>query len=181
MRIAIDIDGTITRADAFIPFINDFFKMNFTGKDITSYDFSGALGVDVSDLFNQTDDTMYRSLAARQYAPAIIQDLHTTSDVHLVTARPKRWAEATRYWLNQHNIPVKQLSFHGGDEPKKQFLSRLQPHVVIEDNPGIALFAVEELGVPVILLDAPYNQSCLHPSIHRVTNWKDLKRIVSNL
>lgn len=181
MKIAIDIDGTITRADAFIPYINEAFQTDFTGDDITSYDFAKALGVDVSVVFDRTDDEMYRSLPVRSFAAKVIQALGRDRDVHIVTARPQRWASATQDWLTQHNIPIGQLSLHGSDKVKKKFLLDLQPNVVIEDNPGIALFSVQELGVPVILLDTPYNQECTLSGVHRVNDWVELNSLIDTL
>lgn len=181
MKIAIDIDGTITRADAFIPFINNAFQTEFRGEDITSYDFGKALGVDVSVIFDTTDDTMYRSLPARPFASTVIQTLTHDEDVHIVTARHTWLAPATQDWLSAHRIPVGQMTLHGGDKKKKKFLLDLRPDVVIEDNPGIAAFAVEELGVPVFLLDTPYNQECTLPGIHRVADWYQLDYELAHL
>ena len=49
-RFGIDIDGTVTRPDTFIPFLNEAFQLNLTYEDITQYDFYPYVNISREDL-----------------------------------------------------------------------------------------------------------------------------------
>ena len=44
-RFGIDIDGTITNPDTFLPYLNKHFEKQLTLDDIVEYELSGVLGL----------------------------------------------------------------------------------------------------------------------------------------
>ncbi len=51
-KFGIDIDGTVTSPETFVPHLNKAFNLNLTLEDITEYDFSPFVNVSPAELGN---------------------------------------------------------------------------------------------------------------------------------
>ncbi len=112
--------------------------------------------------------------------------LFAAYDIAIVTGRPPDTLEATREWLGQHNVPHASLMFvdkYGRFETEGTHaigLEELQSHRyawAVEDSLPMAHFLAEKMGLEVLLIDRPWNQSSsLPPNVTRHHNWKTIAR-----
>jgi len=102
--------------------------------------------------------------------------------IALVSARPylemRRIYFDTIYWLNSNHIPYDAI-FWGKDKADIVFseLYPIKPTWFIEDRDKHAIELANE-GIPVLLLDKPYNQGVEHHHIIRVNGWGDIADII---
>jgi len=93
----------------------------------------------------------------------------------IITARPyrqyKRLYADTMEWLKKHKIEYDLILFKRDKaEAISDYIMPAQARFFIEDRTKHALEIID-MNVPVLLLDAPYNQGVEHPLITRVENW----------
>lgn len=102
----------------------------------------------------------------------------------LVTARPqwqyKRLYADTMYWLQQHGIVYDNILFNKDKaEAIYEHIFPARPKFFIEDRDKHAL-EVAGIGVPVLLMDYPYNQGVAETDlITRVSDWSAIIEEVS--
>jgi uncharacterized HAD superfamily protein len=101
-----------------------------------------------------------------------IRALHQRGwEIHIVTARPKAVYEATREWLDLHEVGHLVTAVHC-TENKAPLVQELGCAVFVEGNPRTAE-TLGALGIRSYLLDACYNR---RPTMHciRVAGWPSL-------
>lgn len=108
--------------------------------------------------------------------------------LHVVTGRPVASADASRAWLERHQLPFHSLQFVDkyGREPEGSGslslaeLAGQRFDLVVEDSLTMARFAVEQWDVPVALIDRPWNRGLdalpgeVRAAIRRVSSWEEL-------
>lgn len=101
----------------------------------------------------------------------------------LITARPawqyKRLHADTRDWLEENNIPYDLLLFNKDKaEAIYERIFPARPTYFIEDRDKHCI-EIAAIGVPVLLLDYPYNQSVAEGElITRVADWTEIVKLV---
>lgn len=177
LTIGLDIDGVV--ADSFPVFleaINEHF-----GKDITkidNYDMTEVFDVSDKDLdrfFDRHVEYLYSSPKPMDGAQeAITTWLQAGHEIVFVTARKcGREENVTLKWFEQHGIPVDKAVFTGGLS-KAYAVQDYGINVFVDDFMTNAL-EIATIGVPVLLMDAPYNQGKLPKGVTRCYNWDEIK------
>lgn len=126
----------------------------------------------------------------RPDAPEVLRNLVKHGNIfYAVTAREftthrgllgsaaRKWCNE---WLKLHRIPFRQVFFCSekrGPQEKLSVCRRLGVELMIEDKPENAL-CIAEHGIPVIMIDAPYNLQTVHDRIFHVPDWKALREMI---
>lgn len=183
MRIGVDIDGVI--ADTFpllVQELNAYFAVRFELKHVYDYDIYNVYGItpEEVDQFNRDKGNILIEdplpLEGAIYYLNLLSKEHIIS---LVSARSDRYYKQTEKWLQQYSISYDHLLLLGQHD-KREICTRLAVDLFIEDSLKNAL-QLSGCGIPVILLDAPYNQGCLPEGVVRRYNWEEIYRTVQDL
>lgn len=89
--------------------------------------------------------------------------------VAYVSSRPPEARFVTRRWLGENGFPPSPVVCAGTARDKVSFVAARKGEVLAaaEDDPVLAV-ELAGLGVPVLLVDWPYNRHVSHPLIRRV-------------
>ncbi|RNB74696.1 hypothetical protein EDM56_31090, partial [Brevibacillus fluminis] len=68
-----------------------------------------------------------------------------------------------------------------GSHDKVAAAKRWNVDMFIEDRLENALQLSEEMGIPVFLFDTPYNQATLPKLVHRIYDWRELDKLVTQV
>ena len=176
LKVGLDIDGVVS--DSFPVFLKELNR--YYGKDvkeITNYDMSGAFGVDWDDMSRFFCDHMEFLFSAPKPMKGAVEGinclLEAGHEIIYVTARSCGAEEKVTYrWFKNNNIYMKKAYFTGG-ATKKEVVRENAIDVFVDD----VLTNAEEiasLGVPVLLMDSPYNQGELPQGVIRCYSWDDI-------
>jgi|GEM_PF-594469 uncharacterized HAD superfamily protein len=180
VRIGVDIDGVLADSlSLWINELNSYFKKDKRVEQIRI--------LDICEIYEVTQEELSGFLARRgRYlmtkptpitgASKYLGMIKKYHDIYIVTARDEGFRQETVDWLRKHNLPYDELILLGSHEKKEACLSR-NINVLVEDTLEIGV-KVSSAGVPVLLLDAPYNQGTLPDLIHRVYSWFDVYRTI---
>lgn len=75
-RFGIDIDGTVTSPETFVPHLNKAFNANLTYEDITEYDFLpfvNATREELAQWFTDNEAAIYKTSPLAPHAKEILQ------------------------------------------------------------------------------------------------------------
>ncbi|GEK33938.1 5' nucleotidase, NT5C type [Kurthia sibirica] len=176
----IDIDGTVTAQEFLLPFINKKFQTNLVLADIKQYDLSQALSVDHQifyDWFKETEIEMYENPPLQNEVIRILNNWHPVTNLNFITARETNATDVTTSWLKSSKIPYDALHIVGN--ASKVHAARTQNvELFFEDKHSNAVALSEELDIPVILFDAPYNREPSPKNVIRVQNWTEAENWV---
>lgn len=181
--IGLDIDGVT--ADSFPLFLEELNK--YYGKDvaeITSYDMSDLFDVAWDDMDKFFEEQVeYLFLEPKPMAGALenIQAwLEAGHKIIFITSRkPGIEEEVTLKWFDRYGLPKDKLVFTGG-LTKTLAVQEFGINLFVDDFLGNAL-EIAALGIPVFLMDAPYNQGKLPEGVMRCCNWEELRREIARL
>lgn len=177
LKIGLDIDGVI--ADSFPVFREELNK--YYGKDIIKIDdcdISKVYNVDWADLDSFFDQNVEYLFSAPKVMDGALETINhwlkAGHEIIIVTARKKGLEEKiTMEWLHKNNVPYNEVVFAGG--ASKTFA--VKEHLIdvfVDDFISNAL-EIAALNIPVLLLDAPYNQGKLPEGVVRCYSWEDIK------
>lgn len=176
LKIGLDIDGVV--ADSFPVFIAELNK--HYGKDITeleNYDMAKVYNVNWEDMNQFFVDNMEYLFSLPLPMKGAVESIKTLlargHEIIYVTAR-KCGAEErmTLKWMAENKIPCEKIVFMGAES--KTFAVREHGiDLFIEDFMSNAL-EIEAMGVPVLLLDAPYNRGKLPQGVIRCRDWSEI-------
>lgn len=180
MRIGVDIDGVL--ADSLPLWVNElnrFFNKNKQVEEIHLYDICRTYDITTQQL----DQFLTRKgkylmseplpVPGASYYLSRIKQYH---DIYIVTAREELYGRETRGWLKKYSLPYDELLLLGSHEKKEACLEK-QLNVLVEDTLEIGV-KVSAAGVPVFLMDAPYNQGALPGLVYRKRSWDEIYRSI---
>lgn len=131
-------------------------------------------------------------LEALSPVPGAIEGLRTWAErdyaVTVVTGRPPSCLDASHAWLSRHGFDVDSMVFvdkYGrmtmddlsGEAISLDDLVHLEFCLAIEDAPGMASYLVDNMSLPVIVLERPWNASAqigngdTEGRLHRCRDW----------
>ena len=174
-NLGIDIDGTITSPYEMLQYMQRDFDATLEEEDFTEYDLS-FLNKDEEILRNwflSIEEELYNNAKPVENAQSIMKYLTDNYNVHLITARPKKWKDTTIQWLSENDIKYDTLDVIGSHN-KVQTAKDRNVELFIEDNLINALYLNENLNIPILLIDTEYNQSYLPKGITRVKDWNEI-------
>jgi uncharacterized HAD superfamily protein len=192
VNIGIDIDNTITHtSDMIAKYAGVFGKENDlpTKLDLREYYLEKSLnwGKENTDRFLRTClMDIYQRVAPKQNAIEVIQELHKTNTIILVTSRNQQLpslTETTLKWLNDNKVEFDKLIMNNTDNmhhfSKLSVCLENNVEVMIEDHHELAYELSER--IPVLMFDYPYNAHVATDNIIRITDWTQVPAIIENL
>ncbi|MGG0658627.1 hypothetical protein [Rummeliibacillus pycnus] len=176
----IDIDGTITTPEFLLPYINKAFNTNLILDDITTYDLTEALTVDKLDFFKwfkKEELTIYKNPPLQLNAQRILSNWYPNVTLNYITAREENSREVTDNWFKTNSLPYDTIDIVG---PTDKVIAgkRHGVQLFMEDKHDNAVRLHEELDIPVLLFDAPYNRESIPNGVIRVNSWKEAEHWV---
>lgn len=186
MLIGIDIDEVIADSVAvYLPTLNALFGKDLRREDLVEWDFERTYGVPPAEIKRfwavHARSGGWERIRPTDGAAEILARLRERHEVVVVTGRPEEHVgRATRAWLAAHRIPHDALVFMEGldkDEAVRRAIGR-GLDVLVEDHADFAL-AVAARGVPVFLVDAPWNRRAgPHPLVRRVADLREAADLI---
>lgn len=185
MIIGVDLDDVLFNlCDSLQDWHNERFDTNFKKKDINTYFVEEVWGctqddvrVMIAEFYNHESHFQTLPMAGAIEAIERLSKEHT---LFVVTARPKKFEESTLKWINKHfpnmfqevcfsDNPTHDLS----KQKKSDICKQLGIEVFIDD----AIHNAEDIadaGIPVLLLDMPWNRTEVEHPITRVHSWEEI-------
>ncbi|WP_276734412.1 hypothetical protein [Bacillus sp. (in: firmicutes)] len=173
LRLGIDIDGTITAQDTFVPYLNRSFNLSISLNDMTDYDLTKLLNItqeEFWDWMNQNEAIIYKEALLAQHAKQSLDLLKEEHKLIYITARRTHLTDITYEWFDRQNIHYDHIELVGGHH-KVEAVKNHNIDLFFEDHHGNAMMIAKEAGIPVILFNSPYNQLPDDSNIIRVNNW----------
>ncbi|WP_054948715.1 5' nucleotidase, NT5C type [Numidum massiliense] len=182
--LGIDIDGTITQPDCFLPHLNRAFSKNFTLADVEQYDLHLLYDVPeavMGEWFYNNNEKIYASAPLKPDAKQVLAELAAASHrLIFISAREERDYEVTYKWLHAHALPYDDVHLIGSHD-KIATARKQEVQLFFEDRYDNACELSETLAIPVFLFDTPYNQGVLPPHVFRVQSWYDVPPLLEQL
>ncbi|AGL01585.1 5' nucleotidase, NT5C type [Desulfoscipio gibsoniae] len=182
MRIGIDIDGVIANTfPLLVRELNNFFNKNLSYDEIIDYDIGKVYNIEREQLveFAQLkQDLLLDGPAPVPNALECINNLRYKAFVALISARMEKSRQRTENWLQRHGFYWDELILLGNHD-KAETCVKLELDFFIEDRLDNAL-QVGARGIPVLLLDAPYNRAPLPSPARRVHSWSQICKIITS-
>jgi uncharacterized HAD superfamily protein len=162
---------------------------DMTRDRITDYMMEKVWNMPMEDIFPRIE-TFYKSSDHDMVLPVdgsidAIKRLSQKHELIIVTSRPDFVKEGTLGWLEKHfgNL-IKEVHFtnqfmgNGGVKTTKaDVCKRVGIEVLIEDAPVYAKNVSKE-GIPVLLIDTPWNKDVSGDLITRVYSWDEIVSIL---
>lgn len=183
LRFGIDIDGTVTCPTSLLPHINEQFGCNLVLDDIKEYDLTKAFKVDekiFSEWFKGAEENIYKTSLAQEYAKEVLTGWQAKFELYYISARDRQVYDSTLDWFNQQAIPYDHIELVGSHY-KIETAKKFGVHAFFEDKHDNAVEIHEELDIPVILFDTPYNRQPIPEGVIRVYNWQEANNWIKKL
>ncbi|WP_050615789.1 5' nucleotidase, NT5C type [Bacillus testis] len=180
IHFGVDIDGTVTRPDSIIPFLNKDFSLELSLDDITEYDLTPFVPVSdqqLADWFSTNEGLIYQESPICNGASETLQQWSNLGELHYISARHEYLLPITLNWFKQHHIPYSSIDLIGSHN-KIKAVKQLRIDLFFEDKFDNAVAISEECRIPVLLLDTPYNQGKLPDTVIRVHSWQEANQWV---
>ena len=182
-RFGIDIDGTVTCPTSLLPHINNEYKVNLVLDDIKEYDLTKAFSVDEQQFYNwykTVEDHIYDTSPPQEYAKEVLENWKSQYELFYISARGENVYDTTYNWFKREEIPYDHIDLIGSHY-KIEAAKKHQVHAFFEDKHDNAVDIHEELDIPVILFDTPYNRKAIPGGVKRVSNWQEANDWIKHL
>jgi uncharacterized HAD superfamily protein len=183
LRFGIDIDGTVTCPTSLLPHINDHFGCNLQLDDIKEYDLTKALDVDEKtfyEWYRSAEANIYCTSPAQEFAKEILTRWSKQYELFYISARGQNVWDETVEWFERNVIPYDHIELIGSHY-KIEMAKELAVHAFFEDKHDNAVDISEELDIPVLLFDTPYNRKPIPDGVIRVNDWKEADQWIQKL
>lgn len=183
MRIGVDIDGVV--ADTFpllLRELNSYFGRQIQAADFTHYDIRKVYGISEQEFREFIRSKELYLMEDSLPMAGVVHYLNLLAARHkifLITARREEFRDPTKKWLSSHGICYEEL-FLLGSPAKGETCGALGLHAFVEDNPYNAR-QLTGCGIPILLLDRPYNQGPMPVAVIRVGSWADIYHQIRQL
>lgn len=182
-RFGIDIDGTVTSPTSLIPHINEAFNSELTLDDIREYDLTAALPHlprgEFYDWFRGAEAKIYAASPVSENAKLILDKWKERYELYYISARGENVRDITHDWFAEHAIHFDHIELIGTHK-KIETAKRFNVHLFFEDKHDNAVEISEELDIPVLLFDTPYNREPVPKNVIRIYNWLEAEQWVEN-
>lgn len=181
-KFGIDIDGTVTCPTSLVPFINEGFSLNITLDDIKKYDLAEALDIPADQMqnwFNEKEHVIYSQSPLAQGAFKVLTTWQKKFDLYFISARRTHLLDITKKWFQDKALLCDKIELIGSHD-KIATAKKHQVDIFLEDKHDNAVAIHEELSIPVLLFDTPYNQDPVPAGVIRVKNWAEAEQWVKN-
>jgi uncharacterized HAD superfamily protein len=200
MRVYVDMDDVLCQTvRSLVDVLHQLFGRRVAIEDIRDFELSVSFDLDRGQ---------WEALMRAAHEPRVLESMHPVfgarevlrewnaagCELAVVTGRPPSSAEPSRRWLARHAIPHDRIDFvdkYGRSDWSEQD-GHAQPvaleelaqqgfDLAVEDSRDMAVRLAGELGVPVALIDQPWNREPIAKTQggHRVVrcrDWSDVRR-----
>lgn len=173
IRFGIDIDGTVTCPTSLLPHINKEFSCNLVLDDIKEYDLTKAFPITPDEFyqwFRKAEPEIYATSPIQIDAHSILTKWKKDFELYFISARGQNVKDVTFEWFLNQNLEYDHIELIGSHD-KIQTAKNYKIDVFFEDKHDNAVGLAEELNIPVILFNTPYNQEPVPNGVVRVDNW----------
>ena len=179
MRIGVDIDGVLADSlPLWVTELNKFFNKNKRVEDIHLYEIHKTYEITPDDLelfLDRKGRFLMSEPAPVPGSSYYLGRLKQFYEICIITARDKKYYQETLDWLNKNSLPYDDLLLLGSHE-KKEYCLEKDLKVLVEDTLEIGI-KVSAAGIPVLLMDAPYNRCGTLPElVYRKHSWEEVYR-----
>ena len=171
-RFGIDIDGTVTCPSTFVPYLNEGFGLNITLDDIKQYDFMPLVTVSEKEFaawFQKMEPTIYSRSPLAAGAKKVLKNWENEHELFFISARGSHLLELTKEWFTAQELMYNDIHLIGSHD-KIEAARKYDVDIFFEDKHDNAVNLHEELEIPVILFNTPYNQDAIPEGVIRVDN-----------
>ncbi len=181
MRIGVDIDGVLADSlPLWVHELNSYFNKNKRVEELHLFDICRSFEVtpdELSRFIELKGEYLMSEPSPMTGAPHYLGRIKQNHEIFIITARSERFRRETQKWLEKHDIPYNGLFLLGSHEKKGVCLEK-DLHVMVEDTLEIGK-EVSLAGVPVLLLDAPYNKGALPGMVYRKRSWDEIYQAIA--
>ena len=196
LPIYVDLDDVISdTAELLITILNREFGKTVVVEDIFSFDLKVSFGLTDSE-YDHFFQMVHRPEVIMAFAPikGAIDVLEEWAQlgrlISIVTGRLTSTYESSLTWLDKHNVPyhsfmmVDKYSRENVDRSiaiSLEDLSAMKFSFAVEDSASMARHLSQQMGLPVALMDRPWNRNAdLDNKIGRYTSWNNIRDAFSN-
>jgi uncharacterized HAD superfamily protein len=182
LNLGIDIDGTITDPSTFIPYLNKAFNKELSFSDITQFHLPPLYQITDEEFFEwfiEHEGNIYSDAQLSEYATEVLNELAKEHTLIYISARDQKHHPLTLDWFNKNKVPYHQIELIGSHNKIKSAKEK-RIELFFEDKLDNANELAEELKIPIILFDTPYNQGTQHQNVKRVFHWREAKGYVDS-
>ena len=189
-RIGIDFDDVLMEFNMFFCLYNNMlYGTNKTKQDITTYDLGKVWNCSQEEAMRRVMNFFQSSYHANAqplpYSREVVARLVKHHDLVIITSRPEGVRAETVAWLETHFKGLfSEVCFTGSftNQPgikktKAEACKELNIDMCIEDAPEHALNMAGQ-GIPVLMIDAPWNTDVSGPNITRVSGWMEIEQVL---
>lgn len=181
MKIGVDIDGVLADSlPLWVAELNKFFNKNKRVEDIHLYEIYRTYDITNDDLalfLERKGRFLMREpapVAGSSYYLGRLKQIH---EICIISARDKKYYQETHDWLKKNSLPYDDLLLLGSHE-KKEFCLEKDLKLLVEDTLEIGI-KVSAAGIPVLLMDAPYNRGALPELVYRKHSWEEIYHAIA--
>jgi len=182
MRVGVDIDGVLADSlPLWVKELNIYFRQNKSLQEMQLQDVCSSYEITREDFQGFLLDRsrfLMTSPAPLEGASYYLNQLKKAHDIFIVSARDEKFGVETRDWLHKYSLPYDEILLLGSHDKREACLTN-DLNVLVEDTLKISV-EVSEAGVPVLLMDAPYNQGILPGLVYRTHSWQDIYRTIAD-
>ncbi|MBS4202882.1 5' nucleotidase, NT5C type [Lederbergia citrea] len=181
-RFGIDIDGTVTCPTSLVPHINKAFQLDITLDDLTEYEITECLNIPKDSFYKwfvEAEPQIYSESPLAKGAKPVLSKWVDEHELYFISARSETLLDVTKTWFNTFEINYHHIELIGSHDK----VGTAQKHNIdlfFEDKHDNAVDISEELNIPVILFDTPYNRKPSPKNVIRVHNWQEAEQWVEN-
>jgi uncharacterized HAD superfamily protein len=181
LKIGLDFDDTLMHTrEALVSLLNKIHSTSFSPDDCTDYYLSDHWSL-TEEQFNTMFNAHEELIHTQPPLDGLLETLQTWAPMatfHVVTGRPDCWLPSAIKWLERHEIQIGEIVAAKAAGGKGVASKKLGIDFFIEDH-GTFAREIADAGIPVFLLDRPYNRNLTHPLIQRVTDWREIRQVAS--
>lgn len=183
IRFGIDIDGTLTCPTSLLPHINKQYELELVLDDIKEYDLTKAFPVDEKEFYTwykTVESHIYQTSPPQAYAKIILDNWKSQYELFYISARGENVYDTTFDWFKREEIPYDHIDLIGSHY-KIEAAKKHNVDAFFEDKHDNAVDIHEELDIPVILFDTPYNRKPIPDGVIRVYDWQEANNWIKRL
>lgn len=180
-KFGIDIDGTVTHPNSLLPHINDEYQLQLSLEDITQYELTNVINIPPEEFYEwfvKAEPKIYAESPLAPGAKEVLTKWKEQFQLYFISARRSDLLEITKKWFNMNDLRYHHIELIGSHH-KVETAKKYNVDLFFEDKHDNAVMIHEELNIPVILFDTPYNQDPIPEGVIRVKNWQEAEKWVN--
>lgn len=178
IKLGIDIDGTVSRPDAIVTMLQKYFDQHIKYEDMTDYDITTSFGIKIED-FLPYEEEFYSTSKVAPFAGEVLNRLAQHFELVYITAREERLRQLSTKWFEDNHLPYSKIILVGGHD-KVATVKAEDVKIFIDDRYENCIDIATYCEIPVLMIDAPYNQKPLVEGITRVNNWLQIEKYIQD-